>query len=516
VIEVEVHQQLRAFLREQGEPYWPHHLTMARLVARALRLGRSALIQAGAPSGFHGRYRLSYLMPALLWPGATVLVVPDELRQRLLMVEVPRLRQWLPPSKSIAADDRFQNADFQGLLITSPAAWLGDRLHHRGQFPVGIPTIIDGVDDLEFWARQQLTCHLDASDWESLMLAFPDQAEAIRDLRIQLIHIIFQHPANPFGRHLLDVLEQEILQQLWDALGQSTDPDRWQTYLPNPWQRFWTATRQENALMWVDVLRHQGQFRLHCGPMEVQSALAPVWPQQPVVLVGGALDLDADAPIYRQRIGLADATCVKFTPDRQNEVIQLYLSDRIPLPNTPQFQPALMAELRRLLMVSTPAQGLTVILVGDTPLKAQVGSVLAAEFGSRVQVEKTCLDDQGILVSGWEFWRQHQGVLPAPQLLVIATLPIPSLEDPLVAGRVTSYKNQRQDWFRLYLLPEAISELQRAIAPVRESQGVVALLDNRVNYRSYGQQILNALSPLARVNYIDASLFKQFDYSVLD
>jgi ATP-dependent DNA helicase DinG len=64
-----------------------------------------------------------------------------------------------------------------------------------------------------------------------------------------------------------------------------------------------------------------------------------------------------------------------------------------------------------------------------------------------------------------------------------------------------------QDWFRLYLLPETLSELQRAIAPIRETQGVVALLDNRVNHRSYGQQVLAALSPSARINYIDASLF---------
>lgn len=170
-----------------------------------------------------------------------------------------------------------------------------------------------------------------------------------------------------------------------------------------------------------------------------------------------------------------------------------------------------MSELRALLSANTANQGLTVVLVGDVPLKAQVGSVLAAEYGSRVQVEKTCLDERGILVTGWEFWRQNQGVFPAPHLLVIATLPIPSLEDPLVAGRVAHYKRLRQDWFRLYLLPEALSELQRAIAPVRESQGVVALLDNRVNHRSYGQQVLTALHPLARINYLDASLFNHLE-----
>ena len=98
-------------------------------------------------------------------------------------------------------------------------------------------------------------------------------------------------------------------------------------------------------------------------------------------------------------------------------------------------------------------------------------------------------------------------------MLVIATLPLPSLENPLVAGRVADYKRSRLDWFRLYLLPTALNELQRAIAPVRDRQGVVALLDNRVLHRSYGSHVLTALSPLARINYLDSSFFSQPDNS---
>jgi len=206
-------------------------------------------------------------------------------------------------------------------------------------------------------------------------------------------------------------------------------------------------------------------------------------------------------------LGLDDLTCLKFASDSQSEAIQLYIPYKLPLPNTPEFQAAFIHKVRTLVCLSATAPGLTVLLVGDVPLKAQVGAILASEFGSRVQVEKTCLDENGILVSGWEFWREHQAVLPAPQLLVIATLPLPSLEHPLVAGRVAHYKRSHQDWFRLFLLPTALNELQRAVAPVRENQGIVALLDSRVVNRSYGSQILNVLSPLARLNYLDPSLF---------
>lgn len=514
MIEVEVHQQLRAFLREQGEPYWPHHLTMARLVARALRLGRSALIQAGAPSGYHGRYRLSYLMPVLIWQGSAILVVPEALQQRLLMVEIPRLRQWIPTHKSIRTGDRWPGEDFQGLLITSSQAWLADRLAGQTNFPANIPTILDGVDDLETWVRNELTVHIHSSNWDELMWAYPSQVEEIRDIRVQLTRSVFQHPPNPYECYLMDAPERSALSHLGHTLQFDDNASRFT--MPDQWHKFWHVLQQDNQLVWVELSRAQGQFSLHCGPADVSLPLQRVWSRQPVVLIGGALDLEADAPIYRQRLGLDDITCVKFSPDRQTELIQLYLPDKLPMPNTPQFQSALLQELRNLINASSLVQGLTVILVGDVPLKAQVASILAAELGSRVQVEKTCLDDHGILIAGWEFWRAHQAVLPAPQLLVIATLPIPSLENPLVAGRVAYYKRLRQDWFRLYLLPEAIGELQRAIAPVRDSQGIVALLDNRVNHRSYGQQVLSALSPLARINYVDPNSFNQLDYSMMD
>ncbi len=504
---------------QEGVPSWPHHLTMARLVARALRLGRNALIQVGAGCGYQGRYRLSYLAPALMWPGPAILVAPEQVQQRLKAVEIPRLQQWLQANKAIRTGDCWPNGDFQGLLLTSPEAWLADRLGQRGGFPTGIPTLLDGVDDLEDWTRTQLTVSIQPSDWDELMLAYPEQVEAIRDFRVQLTKAVYQHPANPYECYLISQPEQEILRRLyWTLQHRILDlPDVWKNF----WQRFQlaesapggvspTATfQEEDQLLWTTIARRQGLFSLYCAPAEVASALSPIWSMQPVVLIGSALDQEAEAPIYRQCVGLSDLTCLKFSADRHTELIHLYLPDKLPLPNTPEFQAALLSKVHSLLCLSATAPGLTVILISDMPLKSQVGAILAAEFGSRVQVEKTCLDDNGILVTGWEFWRQHQSVLPAPQLLVIATLPLPSLENPLVAGRVAYYKRSHQDWFRLYLLPAALSELARAIAPVRDRQGVVALLDSRVLHRSYGSQVLAALSPLARINYLDASLFSQ-------
>jgi ATP-dependent DNA helicase DinG len=525
MIEVEVHERLRAFLREQGKSYWTHHLTMARLVARALRLGRSALLQTDALSHYHGRYRLSYLVPMLMWPGPVILVASEAVQQRLLLIDLPQLRDWLPSHKPIRTGDRFPDPQFQGIFLTTPEAWLSDRLHQLQHFPDGIPTLIDGVDDLEDWTHIQLSTHILPQDWDSLVLAYPSLLDIIRDIRIQLTQAIFRHPENPYEGHLIPEHERRFLDILFAAIAE-VDEDRGLPFgspdlplgslLPPAWAAFQVALQTAGQMYWSEIDRRHGQFSLHAAPVEIATALSPVWSRQPVVLVGGALDLDADAVIYRQRIGLEDLTCVKFAGDRQDELIQLYLPEKLPLPNSPIYQRALVQEMHTLLRIRSETSGLTVLIIGDTPLKAQVGAILAAEFGSRVQVEQTCLDDNGILVTGWEFWKQHRPVLPSPQLLAIATLPIPSPEDPLIAGRVAHYKQLRQDWFRLYLLPMALSELQQAIAPVRETQGVVALLDTRVVHRTYGQQVLAALQPFARIGYLEANLFNPQDFSDLD
>jgi len=511
VIEVEVHQQLRAFLRGSGEPTWPHQLTMARLVARALRLGRSALIQTGVPCNYQGRHRLSYLLPVLMWSEPAVVVAPSDVQQRLLMVEIPRLQQWMDRAKPIRTGVSWPGADFTGLLLTTPSAWLQDRLQGQQRFPTGIPTILDGVDDLEAWTRNQLMACMGPADWHELMLAFPHQIEIIRDARVQLTRAVFQHPPSPYECCPIEDETRAILQRLFEFLLAENAPA-----MPDAFRNFAEGLYSDEQLIWAEIVRSKGLFSLSRGPVEVTDALTPIWPQQPVVLIGGALDLEASAPVYCAGMGLADLTTLKFSADRHSELIHLYLPEGLPLPNTAQFQVCLLQEIRSMLALSAAGEGLTVILIGDVPLKTKVGAVLAADFGSRVQVENTALDDRGILVTGWEFWRQHQVALPPPMLLAIATLPIPSLEHPLVAGRVAYYKRRRKDWFRLYLLPVALNELQRAIAPARERLGIVALLDSRVIHRSYGQSVLAALGPLARINYLDASWFTRSDYSVGD
>ena len=501
MIEVEVHSSLRDFLRENGDRHFPHHLTMARLIARALRLGRSTLMQTGSSVS---KYCLSYLMPILLGDWSVIIVAPDPTQQYLL-AEIDKLQMWLGTNKQVRSGDAWQANDC--IVLTTPEHWLGDRSIEGTKFPSNIPTIIERADNLEEWTRNLLTITITDADWSALLEKIPSERDLIYDVKAKLDRSIFSRPRNPYGNHVLLQSELEAIENLCRRLTEQKLTDKFVA--------FWHKSTERDTVSWISrppaSYRRdniQNWFTINLAPGEVRTQLQPIWRQQTVVILGGFLDIESTAATYRQRLGLdLEMLSLKFTPNRQNNHIQIYLPNRLPLPNTPVFRSVLLEQSLLLVSLSSRVKQLIVIIVDDLPLQGQVGSALAGEFGSRVKVETTAINDSSILICGWSFWKQHQEVLPIPRLVVIATLPIPSLENPLISSRVAYYKNRKKDWFRLYLLPTALKTLEQTVVPLRESQSIIALLDNRVNSRSYGKAILATLEPCARINYIDPTWF---------
>jgi ATP-dependent DNA helicase DinG len=495
-IEVTTHTILRDLLRHQPTIVgWNHHLTLARLVARALRLSKSALIQTGiATHRVESRYRISYLIPALLWREAVTIAIPAAFHDRLISIELPQLQHWLGTSKPVYAGAQPPAPEFNGLWIVDAQVWLDLQLHQPKSL-ISHPTIIDGADDLENWAEELLTVRLSPHDWDDLRLAQTGSIwEQIIEIKIQLMASFWQRPDNPYNCYLLNDLDRSLLEALSELITCNLAPN---------WQKFYQELSKVDRLIWAQIDRTRGSFTLAITPTDLVSELAPIWARQPSILLTSSVDLTAKAIGYRQELGLSDVTSIKFPLDKHKDSFQLYLPRWMPMPNTPKFQSVLVDEIKHLLYLTNHHPKFIAILIQDTPLQAQIAAILAAEWGTRVQVEQTNLNDSNILVSGWEFWQQHQDNLPTPALMIIATLPIPSLENPLVAAKVGFYKQQRQDWFRLYLLPTGLRILHRAIAPMRSSQGVVAIFDNRIDRRIYGQQVLASLNPMVRISYAE-------------
>jgi ATP-dependent DNA helicase DinG len=257
-IEVRTHIILRNLLRHQPEIVgWNHHLTMARLVARGLRLSISVLIQTGISTHRSiGKYRISYLVPALLWHEAVTIVIPTALQERLLTRELPQLQQWLETSKPVYCGDA-PPLGFKGLWIVDPQSWLNIQLH-QPELGVNNPTIVDGADDLENWARELLTVRLNASDWDSLRWnQDPVMWEQIIEIKIRLMASLWQRPANPYNCYLLDAEDRSLIESLRKILRSS---------LPQNWEYFDREFAKIDRLVWAQIDRSRGTFTLAITP----------------------------------------------------------------------------------------------------------------------------------------------------------------------------------------------------------------------------------------------------------
>ncbi|GAB4213773.1 MAG: helicase C-terminal domain-containing protein [Synechococcales cyanobacterium] len=478
MIEVDVHESLRLLLRAQRDP-WPHQLTMARLVARGLRLGRSALMQVGET----GEHRLSYLLPCLLMPGTTILCLSDAVRREVLHGEIPWLHAHVPVTTPVYHDDWRR----PGLVLMNPQTWL--QLRWQGSLPPGIPMVMDGAEALDEWVDQISTVSLGAADWLVLQHALP-QID-IAALHQELLWRLSRRPLSQFP--LLSDEGAPLLEAL------TSYPER----LPAPWDQFTAQWQRPDTLVWASKGEAGLSVILHATPLNPAPQLAQrVWAEQPMVLIGQGMDYHPQATSFRQRLGIPHVTTLSFThrPDRE---LSVWIPSPMPAPNTPQFQPALIDQVRYLVSLSWAR---VVILLSDQPLLHQLGVTLAAEWGSRVgmncSLSPTTAPSSAprIMVASWDDWLAHGGTQPAPDLVVVGTLPFPSMGDPLVNARVEYRKRQQQDWFREYLLPIAITRLQQSLASVRRRHGTLALLDSRVLTRSYGSHFLAMLHPWTRVD----------------
>ena len=504
LLETQVHHLLKTQQQQKNIPPWPHSLTMGRLVSRALRLRRSALIQTGCLPPTYGP---SYLLPCLLGDRPIRLVTTAKRQQDLEREIIPSLENWLWQSDPNLVLTRPE--------IVTPQQWLGESLA-PSPHPQPFLTAIEQVEYLEDWTRDFLSHHLDWTALQPLFAQTPQGQDQALTQWSRLSQSLFSRPVNPHGFYPLD---GEELAELNQAVLEQLELNRRENDNANPnikkIQQFWQfwQDQADNHLLWAEVNRQEGKISLHLSPVNVQPWLQPIWEgnqntgddQATFILIGSFLDAEKTAPTYCKTLGLGDLLCLKFLPHRLQDALTIYQPDRLPLPNTPAFQTTLLAEIERILgqIMAVQPDTFVVILLDDLPLKAQLGSQLAAKFGSVVKVEPTPSWNPGIVVAGWQYWCAQREQFPPPALLILGTLPIPSLENPLVAKRVQYHKRHHQDWFRDYLLPVALKDLQQAVLPLRESGGWLAILDNRVNSRSYGREVLKALAPYGKRNYFD-------------
>lgn len=472
MLEARAHQQLKALLRGEGAERWPHHLTLSRLVARSLRRADHTLVRL--TPGTDPTWWIGLLVPLALSDDRLALVVNEAQRQRLLQREWPRLAAaglelacW--QGQRAPAEARIWLLSHRELL----QAWRDERLGDR-------QLVIPEAEQLAPQLRQAMGVKLDPGDWETLRQALPAASDSLLDLHRRLSERILCHPRQPELAVPIAPEEEAPLRQLLQLLGP----------LPEPWPQ-WLQASSQRWTSWARVDPALLQWQLHRQPLDPLAELSGLLRGRGAVLVG-ELSSEPEASALPSDLGFLPKVDVALGDPPLSDPLPLYAPQRQPLPNSPLYGQHLLDQCRRLVLGQAR---LTVVLLDDAALRRQLASGLAAEFGSRVDEESTAPEENGVICCRWSWWLEHQERLPMPGQIVVALLPIASLEDPLTAARVASLRQQGRDWFRELLLPEALNRLQRALAGLRRHGGRLAVLDGRLRGRSWGRLVQGALEP---------------------
>jgi ATP-dependent DNA helicase DinG len=259
---------------------------------------------------------------------------------------------------------------------------------------------------------------------------------------------------------------------------------------PEPWTTL-LATDPVQWAEWAELDHRLLQWTWQLEPLEPLQLLTGLLKNRPVLM----LSESGECSRIEHELSQATVSITVTATLREQELeepLPLYAPRRQPLPNTEVYAQHLLEQSRRLIL---GRKGLTIVLVDDQQLRRQLTSALAAEFGRRVVEESTAPESNGVISAQWDWWLKHHEQLPAPEQLIVALLPIASLSSPLTASRVERLKRRGEDWFRTLLLPEALSLIPGAIAPLRRAGGRLAVLDGRLRGRSWGDQVLKQLEP---------------------
>ena len=357
LLEAEVHTSLKNFLKQYRKPFWSHNLAMARLVSYILRLQRSAIIQTSSSISSYG---LSYLLPSLLLNKPILLVAPLSTQYKLKKYIIPYLEQWLKQKNIIfneACGKRLNN--FKGILIISPYIWLHNYFKEQEYLLTGALTLVDKANYLEQWTRDYLTVTITPKDWKELQDNYLYSNALIHKVKSFLKYSIFNYPDSPYQQYLLGLEEKKSLQTLCKAITKDS--------LLNCIEK---RILDNNYFLWASVNRRNQTFLIHLSPLDISSTLTPLFDSSTTIFMGEILDHNKSAFTYRKNIGIKEKLlCLKLSQQQLNEVVNLYIYDRLPMPNTSTFQDVLTMYIRRIINNSHSQSKPIFIIIDDIPLK---------------------------------------------------------------------------------------------------------------------------------------------------
>ncbi|GAB3683181.1 ATP-dependent DNA helicase [Salinisphaera aquimarina] len=246
----------------------------------------------------------------------------------------------------------------------------------------------------------------------------------------------------------------------------------------------------------------------HSTPLDVAGPFSRAIKGYPGawIFTSATLAVKNELSYFCDRLGLVDVEQkVLASPFDYENNAMLYAPRAMPLPNTPDFDDAVIAETLALL---TAAGGGAFLLCTSYRAVARYGEALHAaglDVLTQGSAPRATLladfraDDNAVLVATSSFWEGVDVRGHALRLVIIDRLPFASPADPVLAARFNAMKEAGQNPFMDYQLPQAVITLKQGVGRlIRDAadRGLLAICDPRLFTARYGGAIRASLPPM--------------------
>ena len=254
----------------------------------------------------------------------------------------------------------------------------------------------------------------------------------------------------------------------------------------------------EGWACWVklDIINFEWKFFLE--PLDELSQIKKLLSNNKFIFLS-ALRKDNFFEKYLKKQSIKIDKVINFKSNFNEKKILLYVPPRQMLPNNPLFTKAISDKCKKLVIFS---KGFSLVLSDDVNLKITLATELASTLGRRVLLEEIPSHNNAIICSSYNWWIKNAFLIKSPEQIVIPLLPIPEMKEPINGINVSHYKELAKDWFREFLLPEAIEKLERSVSPLRRNSGKLVILDGRANKRRWGRSLIKSIEPSKQINYM--------------
>ena len=274
----------------------------------------------------------------------------------------------------------------------------------------------------------------------------------------------------------------------------------------------------EGYVYWADILnrRQSVKWTLCAAPIEIagefkKQVLDSV---RPVIMTSATLSVNGSFDFIKKNLGIGDDsdTLLLDSPfDYANNAF-LYLPGGLPDPSL-EFDLYQEKAVEKISEIISITRGRTFVLLTSYKMMDKVFYRLKenfcdlqilrqGDFPRYKLLEKFKHNHNSVILGTDTFWQGIDVPGKALECVIIAKLPFAVPDEPIVEAKMELLVSQNKNPFVCYQLPRAVTMFRQGFGRLirtKHDKGVVAVLDPRINTKTYGKSFLNALPNCRRV-----------------